>query len=204
MTGSGRSNDSLGAQPMAHAPATRTGGSVGDGNLVEPIRIEEFFEGIATIYDLPAREGSPAAAPAPTGRTARRRNIRRERILIAALGILLAAWFGLRLVRFEPPAMLPEGLAGEWQTSEPRYHDKGFWLSTTEVGFRTGPSTEEATVHPIRKVTETAGIGDTTVFSVDYAAEGGVVTWKFQYVSSPRPAIRFLNQRELIWTRPAR
>lgn len=205
MTGSPRPDNSRSRELMARAPEPKTApsGSVGDGNLAEPMKIRDFFEGVATIYDLPAREvaAAPVAPAAPvlsTEAKARRRVAERRLAAVLALAVLLALVVGI--ARQEPVSILPSNLYGGWSTNHSGYQDRGFWLTATSLTIRTGPDPDEATVHPIRRVLQLPSRGDTIDFAVDYEAEGGMVTWKFQYVHSASPTIRFLNQKDLVWT----
>ena len=193
--------DSSSGQPIARAPAPPSTGSVGDGNLAEPIKLGEFLEGIAAIYDLPARDVVPSVAPQQPKKTTKRRRSKFELWLVAVPALAVMATLVIRLSLAEPPlSILPSVLEGGWETTNVDYRDREFWLSATRVAFQTGPYPEDVTVHPIRRVIQTTARGDTTDFAIDYESEGGVVTWKFQFTSSPKPVIRFVNQKALIWT----
>ena len=198
MAGPSRSGDPLPAQPMAQATAPQPTGSVGDGNLAEPMKLEVFLHGIATIYDLPEKEVAPTEPPPKKAN--KRRSLYFQRGLVITLALSLIGLFAVSLSRTELPGVLPSPLYGEWKSSEPRYKDRAFMITSRDVTFRTGPSPEALTVHKIRHVDRTRGGGDTTYFSVEYEEEAGLVTWKFAYVESPKPTIRFVNQKNLIWT----
>ncbi len=195
MTGSKFSADQ---QPMAHAPAAKSTGTAGDGNLAEPMPLDTFLEGVANIYDLAPKEVAPDVKP-PKPKRARRTSLRVQQGLAAGVAVSLVAFFALKLGSTKLQGVLPAPLRGEWTTNHPGYESRRMRISAGELAFQTGRDADSVTVHKIQHVTQTAQGEDTTNFSVDYEAEGGSVNWQFQYIQRPKPVIRFTHQKELIW-----
>lgn len=196
MTGSTYSGDQ---QPMAHAPAAKPTGSAGDGNLAEPMPLDAFLEGVATIYDLAPKKVVPDVLP-PKPKRARPTSKRVQQGLAAGVALSLAVFFAVKLGQRQVQGALPSPLRGQWMTKQPGYEGRVMRISASELAFQIGRDADSLTVHRIQHVTQTAQGEDTTNFSVDYEAEGGSINWQFQYIQRPKPIIRFTHQRELIWT----
>lgn len=186
---------------MAHAieAEKKSKGSVGDGNLAEPIEMEEFFEGIAAIYDLPEREVEAPPPPVVVPPAERRRLRKRERNLLAAAGVLCMGLLGFGLFRKATVGAIPPALVGEWVTSDAKYAGRAFVINGKTVGFQTGPEAGNQ-AYPISSVEQITGPGDTLHFTVAYKANGGDLTWAFDYTWVPEPTIRFANQKNMLWT----
>ena len=186
-------------QPMAHAPTAKPTGTAGDGNLAEPMPLDTFLEGVANIYDLAPKEVAPDILP-PKPKRVRPTSKRVQQGLAAGVALSLIAFFAVRLGRTEVQGALPAALRGEWVTKHPGYENRLMRISAGKLAFQVGRDADSVTTHRIQHVTQTSQGEDTTNFSVDYEAEGGSVTWQFQYTRNPKPVIRFTHQKELIWT----
>jgi hypothetical protein len=186
-------------QPMAHAPVAKPTGTAGDGNLAEPMPLDQFLEGVANIYDLAPKEVAPDVLP-PKPKRVRPTSKRVQQALAAGVALSLVAFFGVKLSSTEIQGVLPTALRGEWVTKHPGYEKRLMRISAGELTFQVGRDADSVTIHKIQHVTQTSQGEDTTNFSVDYEADGGSVNWQFQYIQRPKPIIRFQHQKELIWT----
>jgi hypothetical protein len=59
----------------------------------------------------------------------------------------------------------------------------------------------EVSVHKITQVDQKILAGDTLQYTVQYLVDGSPTIWQIQFLERPKPEIRFLNQKELAWTR---
>jgi hypothetical protein len=192
-----------------NAPPSYTGG-VTDGNLAKPITLREFLLGVGTVLRLEKRDPKPklkAEEKTASGFQLPRLVIPRQ-VLIGLGGVsgvlLLAAGF---VKQDAGTNKLPPTVFGEWVTSNPRYANRSFWLSEQEVRFHLGADGGAVDAYKIKTVTQRL-VNDTTYFTINYLQGDKTVTFGIGYVSRPSPAIRFVNQHELVWTlkpnRPAR
>jgi len=93
---------------------------------------------------------------------------------------------------------LPEELAGEWKSSDPRYADRSFELSQGYVSLATGDGT--AVSGFIQEVTVSQdGVG--TLYTITYKHDEGVNEMSLYYESSHGEKIRFKNQPNIVWTK---
>ncbi len=186
-------------QPMAHAPAAKPTGTAGDGNLAEPMPLDQFLEGVANIYDLAPKEVVPEALP-PKPKRARPTSKRVQQALAAGVALSLVTFFAVKLGSTQVQGALPAPLRGDWTTTHAGYEHRMMKISAGELAFQVGADSDSVTVHKIQHVAQTSQGDDTTNFSVDYEADGGSVNWQFQYIRRPKPTIRFTHQKDLIWT----
>ncbi len=186
-------------QPMAVAPTSnKPTGTAGDGNLAEPMPLDQFLEGVANIYDLAPKEVAPDVKP-PVIKRSRPTSKRVQQGLAAGVALSLIAFFAVRLAHTEVQGALPAPLRGEWVTDHPGYEHRVMRISASELAFQVGRDADSVTIHKIQHVTQASQGQDTTNFSVDYESDGGSMTWQFQYIQRPKPTIRFQHQKDLIW-----
>ena len=114
-----------------------------------------------------------------------------------------ALLWGIDSIRKRPAefGILPLALNGGWRTTDVRYRDRAFWIKENRIAFQTGRDSMEVTIHQITQVDQKILGGDTLQFTLQYLVDGAPTTWAIQFVERPQPEIRFLNQRELSWTR---
>lgn len=183
-------------------PPEEKAASAGDGNLRTPMRLRDFLVGVATIYDLPDRFGKPIPAPHPLKKRERQAIPKwRKNLLLAAAAVTSILWAAATIQkRPEQFGMLPEAMNGGWHTADPRYRNRAFWIKGNRIAFQTGGDSLEVTYHQVTQVDQKILAGDTLQYTVQYLVDGTPTTWAVQFVEQPKPAIRFLNQREMIWT----
>jgi hypothetical protein len=116
-------------------------------------------------------------------------------MLVLSVALLL----GIKFTSGRTQGVLPAPLRMQWTTDAATHKNREFTIAASELTFRTGARADSFTVHPIRHVTQSALGEDTTNFAVEYESEGGLILWEFQYSSKPKPAIRFKNQKDLVW-----
>lgn len=183
-------------------PPEEKAASAGDGNLKTPMRLRDFLFGVATIYDLPDRLGQRIPVPHPLKKRERqpipvwRKNL----LLAAAAGTSI--WWAIATIQKPPErsGILPEAMNGGWHTTDSRYRNRAFWIKGDRIAFQTGRDSLEVTYHQVTQVDQKILSGDTLQYTVQYLVDGAPTTWVVQFVEQPKPAMRFVNQREMVWT----
>lgn len=187
--------------PNDSNPPPESPGTAGDGNLSVPMKLRTFLEGVATIYDLPEERRRGPALPHPLKKV-KPKGIPRARwnAILAAAAVISAiwAWDGIKNSPAEFGA-LPQVMNGGWRSNDPRYRNRSFWIKGDRIAFQTGSDSLEVTIHTITQVDQLLLPGDTLQFTVQYLVDGAPTTWAIQFVERPKPEIRFLNQRALVW-----
>lgn len=93
---------------------------------------------------------------------------------------------------------LPEELAGEWKSSDPKYADRSFELSQGYLSLGTGNGT--ATTGFIREVKVSQETGK-TLYTIKYRDDEGMNQISLYYDSSHGETIRLKNQPNIVWTK---
>lgn len=171
--------------------------SVKDGDLINPIQLDEFLEGVGGILRLPAREQAPAPAPKP------RIRIRiPTRWLVYLVPVAATAVLVLSVKGAEPPsaplAALPAGITGHWTTTDKRYQNRAFDITQGEIVLKNGDRPDDQTVHAISAV-RVGMRADTAMVTIDYLEAGDSYQLAVKYIAQPRPTIIFINQEEMVW-----
>lgn len=172
--------------------------SVKDGDLVNPIPLDEFLEGVGGMLRMPPKE---KVAPAPNGGTFTF-NFKAGwlKIAVPVLGVVVAAVMLNRPEKDVAVTPLPPQLFGLWTTGDPRYTNRSFEIAEGFIAFKNGDRRDEQTLHPITGV-RTESRADTTVIRIDYLDADATYHLAMKYIPRPKPAIIFTNQEELVWRR---
>ncbi len=96
---------------------------------------------------------------------------------------------------------IPEELIGVWETTAPDYADHPFEITTREVIFGTGEGTFDA--YPIARIKIEEDVKEQkTLYIICYKNTARQeYKFSFYYDSTNRGAIRFKNQKEMVWTK---
>ena len=93
---------------------------------------------------------------------------------------------------------LPQELAGEWRSSDPRYADRSFELSQGYLSLGMGEG--KATTGLIQEVKVSQESGK-TLYAITYREDQQVNRMFFYYDSSHGQTIRFKNQPGIVWSK---
>jgi hypothetical protein len=124
----------------------------------------------------------------------------RAGLVVTALAISAAAIGGRAWVN-RPPSQLPAELQGAWNTSYRGYADRGFWIGKSSVAFQVGAEPAAVPVFAVKHLVVDRAHGDTTWYTITYAVDGGTSNWSIRHVNLPAPAIVFMHQSQMTWTR---
>jgi hypothetical protein len=187
------------AGPGEDREPRRTG--IADGNLAQPIELDDFFEGLAFVFQLPRRQ----RAVAPRANVADRTTTAPTRpawwvpvALAAVLGVGGFVVLQSRGARDD----IPVAAMGQWVTTDSRYADRAFDLDSTQVVFHAGQGRKAADHHAIEAVRVRAD-GRRKRVNVTYRAEGSPMDFSFWLENDTATVIRFVNQPDIAWTRAA-
>ncbi len=153
-----RSGDEVSPPPP---PAHR---SLASGELDNAWELDEFFQALGPVMRLPPKDKDPGPAD-------RRAKVdtgpRRSRTLIfAAVSLLMAAAFQaplLRLLTRDGP--VPDEFLGAWETSSPRYAQRGFAITGDSLQLHLGA--RGLASYPITGV-RTKRTADATLYVLHY------------------------------------
>lgn len=170
--------------------------SVKDGDLTNPIQLDEFLEGVGGILQLPPKETVVAPKTQRGGLTFTLPGLR---FALPVAGVFVAAVvFGRPAEKAAPDATLPAQMIGLWTTADPRYRNRSFEVSTGFVVFKNGDRKDEQTAHEISGIRREER-GDTTMLTLDYLDAGATYSLALKYLPRPMPAIIFANQDDMVW-----
>jgi len=136
------------------------------------------------------------ARVAQTARAAKHFPMIRPRFVLAglaAVAIVLAV-----VLRPSDEASLPPEVFGVWSTTNPRYANRSFEITATNLVFKNGKKAADFTSHPIQTVHQQRD-GEATVYTVDYDNDGKIYKFAFAYLPSPDNLIRLTNQPQMEW-----
>ena len=187
----------------ADAPGSEARRSRADGAGRDSLRLRSELEDVGVRMNLPLKYWRESPTPHPAaGSTAvsvRNRLLRYTPALIGiAAVVLIVANEGARRPKVE--TTLPAVLQGVWRTDAARYANRRLEITTSSLTFQEGDSTDAVTRHRIvavRRSVEPEG----TLFRVEYLQDGDPLEFSFVFSDSPRPELRFANQKGLVWTR---
>ena len=96
---------------------------------------------------------------------------------------------------------VPEDLIGVWETAAPTYADRFFEIRINEIIFGTGE--EKFDTYPITKIkTEKESEEQEMLYILCYKnIEGQEYKFSFYHDPANQGAIRFKNQKEMVWTK---
>jgi len=170
---------------------------IADGNLAQGVGLRDFLFGVGVVFRLDKRrKAARDAAKEKKRRFAVNLPIRQIAKVAAPLVIAVAGYTAYQQLAGEP---LPSSVVGTWSTSDGRYAGRSFWLNPTAVAFQNGTSTNDFSVHPIKKVT-TKLAADTLKLTIDYEIEGKASTLNLAYRAAGRE-MRMVNQPRILWRR---
>lgn len=190
------------AQPTEDQNPSNYVAGIADGNLATPMRLRDYLAGVGVVFRLHKRDRVAerrALAEEVAAMEAKRIRIPVRAILkvLAPIAAVAIAWTAYEKFSGAP---LPQTVAGTWSTQDGKYKGRNFWINPESVAFQTGESTNEFTIHPIRKV-KTRERADTMFVTVDYETEGQLATLSLTYLEAPGPEIRLTNQPSIRWAR---
>jgi hypothetical protein len=172
---------------------------VKDGDLANPIQLDEFLGGVGQVLrlepkDLPKPEK-------PTERVRFRMPANWGRLVLPMLALVLVPLVVKRSPKHEaaPTAtVLPDGVEGIWTTQDPRYAGRQFQIENGYIAFKNGDRADDQSLHQISAV-KTDMAGDSTLVQISYLEADATYELAFKYVRFPTPGIRFAHQEELVW-----
>jgi len=120
--------------------------------------------------------------------------VKRVFIIIMYLIVLFTCQCGRK-------AAVPEDLIGVWRTAAPTYADRFFEIKAEEVIFGTGEGKFDT--YPITKIKiERDPKEQGTLYIICYKnIEGQEYKFSFYHDPANQGAIRFKNQKEMVWTK---
>jgi hypothetical protein len=176
--------------------------SVKDGDLNNPIQLDEFLEGVGDVLRLPPKEPvKPDAAPAKRSLSLALPRYWRW-VPLPVLGLAAATLLLSQPAEESSEGTLPPQVTGVWTTSDPRYRDRYFEITAGYLVFKNGDRADDQTSHPIASV-RTEERADTTVATISYLEADATYELSLKYIPRPRPAIILSNQPEMVWRRAA-
>ena len=170
--------------------------SLKDGDLANPIQLDEFLDGVGEIMRLAPK----TVEPQPKESIARVAGRNWIRLLLPLATIVLVAFAIQSAPGEEPSVPLPSSVLGIWSTADPRYANRRFELTRESIAFKHGDRPDDQSVHQISAV-RAKQMGDSTLIRVTYLEAGGSYELSFKYSMVPEPGIRFSHQEELAWRR---
>ena len=176
-------------------PPTEVADAVGEVTASAPPTDgrEELREFLSMFSGFVARRPHPDPVIVPVP-------VRSRRGLVAACGIVVLAGLLYQSWPHHRPTEMPRALVGAWVTDTKSYADRGFWIGQHQVAFRVGPKPDEINVYPVTLIDARSVRGDTTLYDIDYAVDGGTNRWSFRHVNLPQPEIVFVHQPQMTWT----
>lgn len=103
----------------------------------------------------------------------------------------------------QEPVVVPSDLIGVWKTDDPRYVDRHFELMVDSIILSMGEAGGDS--HPIQKFEKRQDVRGTSYFlTYKNLGEGVEDTLSFDYEMGAGGAIRFKNQRNIVWKKQAK
>jgi hypothetical protein len=179
--------------------------SVKDGDLINPMPLVDFLDGVGEIMRLPARVpvAEAKAEQQAIAEAAGRSQLASRTKIVVLLAVVAIMAYGVTSGGEEAaPTTVPPQVLGTWMTADPRYAGRTFDLGSGFIVFKNGDRADDQTAHEISAV-HTTSQGDSTQVIVSYLEAGATYELSFKYSGTPRPGIRFNHQEELVWYRVA-
>jgi hypothetical protein len=168
-----------------------------DGDLANPVPLNDFMSELGTIMRLPKKEG-PVAAPVAVAAAPARHGWSARTMVLPAIAVLLAAGVAWGRVAGTPALTdLPRELQGEWKTSHPKYRDRQLSFTADRVGLALQEG-RAPQLYPISALTMRTR-ADTTVLSITYVEEGAPVDFRVSLVRGARPMLWLSNPPDVVW-----
>jgi hypothetical protein len=97
-------------------------------------------------------------------------------------------------------ASVPDNLIGVWGTSDPKYADRTFEITRSDVIFQTGEGTFDT--YSIASIEMEKNQGENPLYTINYKNKEGL-KYKFIFSHDPKDGglIKFKNQPEITWTK---
>ncbi len=178
--------------PDTNTPARQS--SVKDGDLATPMELRDFLEGVGTTMRLPPKTTvrMQAVAAPPVVRT-------QTPVFLPTLAVCVLAAFAFVELRPAPVGVLPPGLAGTWETTDPRYAGRYLVLSPGRV-TQVFPGGQQA--DSVRAVS-TVARGGTMAVVISHGGDGAVSELQLGWVQHPVEHLVLRNPEGVRWTRKA-
>jgi hypothetical protein len=189
------------AEPTPDAPlAQRPDASVKDGDLVTPMKLDDFLTQVAVLLRLPPRALSRAAAPlAAVAEAARRVKEPVTRWGLPAGAVVMVGIFAATKFNKAEPMVVPPQMFGSWTTQQGQYKGRHFTITREMITLSEGRDARDVT-HKILSFTATDR-RDTTLVTLTYDTDGKPTPMGFRYTSGGRPAIVLDHPWDIVWYR---
>lgn len=169
-----------------------------DGNLATPMRLRDYLSGVGVVFRLSKRDRKKEAKEAAKAEAAKRRINIPVRKIALALAPLILGYLGYVAYDTFSGQPLPVEVSGTWSTNDGKYKGRNFWINAEAVAFQNGKTTNDFSIHPIKKVKSTQ-VADTLFLAIEYEQEGTAITLSIAYRDVPSPEIRLVNQPAIRW-----
>lgn len=186
------------AEPIDPNKPTSYVTGIADGNLATPVRLRDYLVGVGVVFRLSKRDRKKEQREAAAVEAGKRRiQIPVKKLMMAFAPALVAylGYLGWDAFSGDP---LPAEVNGTWSTDDGKYKGRNFWINTEAVAFQNGKTSDEFSIHPIKKV-NARQVADTLFLAIDYVQDGKPITLSLAYRDIPSPEIRLVNQPSIRW-----
>lgn len=179
---------------MSHEQKESGHRPLASGELSTAWELGEFFEALGPVMRLPPKDDEHSAAPARSTKTAPAKR-RPYMLTIVAVVVLATAAFQGPLMRalFQDTAV-PDEFLGRWETTAPRYADRGFTLTRDTLLLRLGSHGRAS--YPVSGVRVTES-GDSVLYTVHY--KDGSATLEMGLRMEADSTLRLANLPGVFW-----
>lgn len=180
--------------------------SVTDGDLREPMELDEFLTGVGVVMRLPPKQPEmEAPAPEAPAAPATPRAKRQRKTLIVAVCSTISALIimGMAVQTWDNSYSdtIPPTLVGSWHTDAAKYKDRGFTITNEALTMQRGPNPSDAVTMPIKKVTaRTAQRGRRVEVSYEENGVTQIMTFILEDLDG-MSIVSVLNQPDIVWKR---
>jgi hypothetical protein len=193
-----------GSVPVVPGGVTR--GSVKDGDLANPMELDEFLMQVGILLRLPAKTTErPIAAAKAAVRVVRRNRKLLSRLLPVTAAALVSTYaaVNVKLPSSQTPTV-PDELVGVWTTTDARYAGRRMTFDAKTFVLTRGPVSGDVGHQVVSIDRQRKGQSDTTIYVVRYLDEGGEQEMSLRHVGGARPFMTFANQQQVEWRWQAR
>jgi hypothetical protein len=182
--------------------------SVTDGDLSQPMELDEFLTGVGVVLRLPPKKEEneapppPAAAPAAAA-TPRSKRGRRSMVVgvCATLSALLIMGMGVQKWDRGYSDTMPPTLLGNWHTESPKYRNRGFTITEKTLQMQRGPNQSDWVTLPIKSVrVRPAQRGRTVELTYDENGAAQTMTLRLEDLDG-LSVVSLMNQADILWRR---
>lgn len=166
------------------------------GELAEPVSLNEFFLGVAELFQLPPKRPTAATGVAAVNPPAKRTA---PKLVLPALAVLLSGLAAVSALRVSPAPELPPPLLGVWTTSHPDFVGRtlAFTDSAVEMGVSPNGARERFPIRTLRARENVEGLH----LVVAYGDPDDPISLQFTFRDGPKPEVEFTRPEGLVWTR---